>query len=838
MNYLCSLMKNRGLVFLLLISTALSAFSQKVETTPGKTKITGRVIDAVSRQALEYASITIVQSKGSKAVKEGSSAKSGNFSLDGIPAGTYQIQIGFIGYETKLMDSVIVSGKPEIVALNEILLEKSSKTMQGITVTAGKLIENKIDKFVYNAEKDISAQTGVATDILRKVPMVSVDVNGNVELAGSSSIRFLINGKPSTSFGNNIADVLQAIPASQIKSIEVITNPGAKYDAQGLGGIINIILKKSNVQGINSSLSLSAGTRNENGSFNFNAKKGKFGVNAFLSGNIRPRAATPFNSERTSYESSGQPYFSIAQDGSSDIRRHGFQTGIGFDAAGGKYNNFTGNISYNSFGVDGSGHYDQTQINIDSSGNALDQVLTRNYNSNFFKEQNVDASINYKRTFRKEDQELELGINTSFGKNQNGAANEQHLIPSDSLTYGRDGTGRGKENLIEYTADYVQPFGEKIKWGIGGKASVYQIESNSDILSFNHSTKGYVYDSSLSLTMDYTQKVYAGYTELSFPVGKLFDAKIGGRYERTVTHSFYSNADSQVQSPPYGTFVPSIFLSKRLGEKQTLKLSYSKRIERPDYGDLNPFVNTSDPHNISMGNPYLRPEISHRIEFSYMRNLGKSGSITTTLFYRRNKDDIQPFVVYYPEFTVGDSTYFNVYVTKRQNIGIERNMGVNFFADVRPTTKLGIRGNVFAFYRKTTNIIDTGYDSHSFNYRLNASMTYQFTSTWVGEFFGSFNSARNEAQGKYPSFTSYSLAVRKQFWSKKASLALTANNFFNEYVTQKTKLFGPGFTANTTRQIPFRSIGINFTWKFGKLEFKPDKEEPSGNANPPTESGG
>jgi len=356
MNYLCSLMKNRGFVFLLLISTTLSAFSQKVEITPGKTKITGRVLDSNSRQALEYASVTIVQAKGGKTVKEGSSAKSGNFSLDAVPAGTYQIQFGFIGYETKFVDSVVVSGKPEVVTLNDILLEKSSKTLQAITVTGGKLVENKIDKFVYNAEKDISAQTGVATDILRKVPMVSVDVNGNVELAGSSSIRFLINGKPSTAFGNNIADVLQAIPASQIKSIEVITNPGAKYDAQGLGGIINIILKKSNVQGIHSSLSLSAGTRNENGSFNFNAKKGKLGVNAFLSGNLRPRAATPFSSDRTSYDSSGKPYFAIAQDGSSDIRRHGFQTGIGFDLASNKYNNFSGNVSYNSFGVDGSGH--------------------------------------------------------------------------------------------------------------------------------------------------------------------------------------------------------------------------------------------------------------------------------------------------------------------------------------------------------------------------------------------------------------------------------------------------------------------------------------------------
>ena len=139
----------------------------------------------------------------------------------------------------------------------------------------------------------ITSQSGVATDILKKVPQVSVDIDGNVELAGSSSIRFLIDGKPSSAFGNNITDVLQSIPASQIKSIEVVTNPGAKYDAQGLGGIINIILKKNTAKGVNGNISLTAGTRQQNGSFNFNARNKNFGINAYVSGNARLNSKTP-----------------------------------------------------------------------------------------------------------------------------------------------------------------------------------------------------------------------------------------------------------------------------------------------------------------------------------------------------------------------------------------------------------------------------------------------------------------------------------------------------------------------------------------------------------------
>ena len=158
------------------------------------------------------------------------------------------------------------------------------------------------------------------------------------------------------------------------------------------------------------------------------------------------------------------------------------------------------------------------------------------------------------------------------------------------------------------------------------------------------------------------------------------------------------------------------------------------------------------------------------------------------------------------------------------NIGRENNTVSNLFADLHATIKLSFRTNLFFFYRHTINALDPGYNSNSFNYRFNMNASYQFSPVLAGEFFGNFNSARHEAQGKYPSFTSYSFAIRKQFWNKKGSLAFTANNPFSEYVNQKVSVFGPNFTVNSIRKVPFRSIGINFTWKFGKLEFQKDKE--------------
>ena len=462
---------------------------------------------------------------------------------------------------------------------------------------------------------------------------------------------------------------------------------------------------------------------------------------------------------------------------------------------------------------------DQNGGGILSSISTINNSINKRYFNSF------DIGLNYKRTFAKEDQELEISLNSSFNKSHGIASNNQLLLPQDSLYYGTSSSNPGHENETEIAIDYTQPLKEDVKLGLGGKMVLTNIAASSDIFGFEPSSKLYLFDTSLSNSLDYKQKVYALYGELNFPVGHLFETKIGGRYERTEISSFFSNAQQQAGTHGYNTFVPSIFFQKKLGENQTIKLSYSKRIERPDYNALNPFINTTDPKNISTGNPYLLPELGHRFELSYNRNFKKAGSFTVTAFYRINEHDIQPFIVFYPSLKVGDSVYTNVAVSTRQNIGSEKNMGINMFVDLHLNDKLTLRSNVSAFRRHTINVLDPGFNSNSFNYRFNMNASYQFNKTLAGEFFGNFNSARHEAQGTYPSFTSYSFAVRKQFWNKKASLALSTTNPFSEYVDQRSKLFGPNFTVNSLRRVPFRQVGINFTWKFGKLEFKKEKEE-------------
>ena len=808
-----------------LLTLLIHAEAQDADLPSGK--ISGKIIDSISKKPVEYATITLYPVAGQKVLNGTVTNSEGIFTMPGIDTGHFRITIEFIGYSPVTRNDIFIGGKDASIDLKTIFLIPNHQTLQNVTVIASNnLIENKIDKLVFNAERDVTSVGGVATDILKKVPQVSVDVDGNVELAGSNSIRFLINGKPSAAFGSNITDVLQSIPASQVKSIEVITNPGAKYDAQGLGGIINIILKDTRAKGINGNLSLTAGTRNENGSLNINARNGDFGINAFVSGNFRLKANTPYSSDRVTMDTAALKEISLLQAGDIGIIRHGIQAGIGFDWTYLKKNNFSGSVNYGNFGGTNSSVINQLQTTTDLSGATIPSMIaTINRVRNRFDFENFDASLNYKRTFAREDRVLEIALDNSNESNTANPNNLQSLLPQDSVFYGIMTHNPASENETELQVDYTEPLKKDVILGLGGKISFDQITSHSTIFAFEPDSKEYSFDSSLSNSLRYKQQVYALYEEISFPIGHFLDAKIGTRYERTQINSFFSNAQHQSPSKGYNTIVPSIFFSHKLNDKQTIKLSYSKRIERPDYGDLNPFINTSDPKNISSGNPFLLPEIGHRFELSYTRNFTKAGSFMVTAMYRINAQDIQPFIVFYPSLEVGDSSYTNVAVTTRQNIGKEHDLGVNIFFDIHVNSKFTLRSNLFLFHRHTFNVLDPGFNSTSFNYRSNLNTSYQFTKDISAELFGGFSSPRHEAQGRYPPFTTYSLGLRKQLWKKKASIALSATNPFGKYVTQRTVLFGPNFTINGFRQLPFRSIGINFTWKFGKLEFKKDKEE-------------
>ncbi|HZZ75579.1 MAG TPA: TonB-dependent receptor, partial [Puia sp.] len=563
--------------------------------------MSGLVVDSASNQPVEYATISQLDNVTHQPITGSVSNAQGLFKIKIIKAEDVTILVEAIGFLPFQMTFQYLD-KNKIRDLGIIRLKQKISTLQGVTVTGGpKLIENRIDKMVFNAENDLTSQGGVVTDILKKIPQVSVDVDGNVELAGSSSIRFLIDGKPSTAFGSNIADVLQSIPASQIKSIEVITNPGARYDAEGLGGIINIILKHNLARGINGNTSITVASRNENGSINLSVRDGKLGINVFADANARLPAITPLTSRRVSQDTSSKTQVILDQNGSSDFKRYGVETGLTVDYTFWKKNSLTFSLSSNYFGSSNKGSQNQSQSTIDYNGNLISQVFSLSETQSDTRLHTINMSLDYKRKFDKEDQELEIGIHSSTDHNNYNSVNTQTYLPENYTYYGTNNNNPGRETQTEIVLDYTQPIGKKIIWGMGGKLVLTDIHSTSNVLTLQPASGIFVYDSTLSNYLRYQQQVYALYTELGFPVSDLFETKIGLRYERTALNPFFSDIPQQISEPGYNTFVPSLFLSRKINEKYTLKLSYSKRIERPDYRDLNPFINTTDPYNIITG---------------------------------------------------------------------------------------------------------------------------------------------------------------------------------------------------------------------------------------------
>ncbi len=792
-------------------------------------KINGKVVDASTQKPIEYATITLTDQK-SKAVNGAVTDAKGSFEVTNIVPGVYVLSIDFIGYKIYKTDTLSISESRKTISLNTIQLSASKETMSSVTVTSkAPIIENKIDKIVYNAANDVTSQGGVALDVLKKVPQVTVDIDGNVELQGNSSIRFLINGKPSSVFGNNLADALASIPASQIKSIEAITSPGAKYDAQGTGGIINIILKDSKVQGYNGSVNMGIGTRLENGSVNLNVRHNNFGVNAFFSGNGQLRSHTPSSQDRISKDTLNKRTIHLVQDGYSDFSRNGYQTGTGFDWAISKKQNLSGSFSYNHFNNHGTGITNQDQVTMDNTGTPIGTVASIRNADNQSGTHSYDWSLNYKKKYAKDGQELELQYNASYGVPNSNYVQSQ-TYRGWSIPYaGSSSNNPGTDKETNLSLDYSHPVSEDWMIETGIKTVLQNINSTADVLTLKTSSNQYVKDQAQSYQLNYDRKVYAGYVSTNFSIGKVLSIKAGLRLEHTDTKIDFPNTSI----PSYNSWVPSIVFSHNYENGSSIKLAYSHRIERPDYREINPFVNLADPYNISTGNPLLKPELGNNFELGFNKPFDGGGSIYISLVSRFNSDDIKPYTEFFPSYKVGDSVYYNVSVSNRQNIGLENRTGISISGSVPLTKKLNIRTNIFMSNRHVVNQLTANSVTNGFDARFNLNATYQLPNNLVIEGFGNYNTAVNNIQGKVPQFFAYTFALRKFFMNKKASFGFTATNPFSQYIQQITTVTAANYSSYFLRQVPYRSFGISLSYKFGKLEFKKPKEDENNYLNNP-----
>ncbi|MBS1529783.1 MAG: TonB-dependent receptor [Bacteroidetes bacterium] len=815
------------ILLFLVISLAPKAHAS-ADDDVARGQLSGKVIDSVTKAPVSYATISIFKQGSPTPFNGAVTADDGGFTLNNLPMGNYRIVVGFIGYREKTIGGIILNKGTPNVSLGNILLAPSANQLKEVAITAhAATVENKIDKLVYNPATDLTTQGGVALDVMQKVPMVSVDINGNVELMGNSNVQFLINGKPSTIFGSSITDALQAIPASQIKSIEVITNPGAKYDASGTGGIINIILKDNKVEGINGTVNLTAGTRLENANFNLNAKKGKLGFNAFFGGNANLLSATPGSSNSTSNGNTSTT--DINEAGSSNFKRSGYRSGLSLNWDITPKDQLIGSVNFNHFGNQGSGYTNVFQSTNYPGINLPVDTSSINNSSSKFSFNSTDVSLSYKKTFENKDQELDILYNYSDGRNTNDYSQQLDYTNIARPSTGSIGDNPGTDKETDIMIDYTQPVAKGFTIETGAKATIENL-NNSVATQMLDSTGVYRPFLAQTYSFTYGRKIFAYYLSTSF---SLFNDFINGK--AGLREEYTTSASSNATIPSYGILAPSFVLQHKLNQTESIKFSYSYRLERPDYRSLNPFYNISDPHNISTGDPNLKPELGHNFELGYNKSFDKGPSIYVAAFYRYNTNDLQSFTHFYQNLTIGDTTYTNVYLSQRANIGREATEGINLYGSM-PVGKLTFRTNMFFANRVTDN--PPSPQVTGFVYRINLNTSYEFAKDLAAEAFVNYRSSQKGIQGTNPAFLFYNFAVRKQFDHKKFSIGLTAANPFNQYVDVRSITYGSNFYQTSLREIPLRSFGINIMYKFGKLDFKKDKEDNNNNNVPDNSDNG
>ncbi|HVV55062.1 MAG TPA: TonB-dependent receptor [Mucilaginibacter sp.] len=765
-------------------------------------KIQGTLIDSVTKQPLSYASVALLRSTGKSPITGVLTDEKGDFKLDGVHPGSYKIRITYVGYPDKYVGGIETTKAKPDKNMGQILVASSAKALSGVSVTSSTpLIENKVDKIVYNAEKDLTAAGGTATDLLEKVPLVSVDINGNVSIRGDQNVRVLINGKPSGATSTSLSDVLKAIPSDQIKSIEVITTPSAKYDAEGSAGIINIITKQKNVTGISGSVSGGIGTRQNNGNFNINYNKNRFNLSANIGGNASWPQTSLTDFEQHIHIDTVNTFTQTT--GSSQIKRHAvvgrFNAGYEFNA----YNDLTSTFSFN-----------QIQFNLDNMSNTMSATP---YSSNSLGHNQIngfDWNIDYTRKFKKPDEELDFSTQWSHSSGVTDYSNYYTGV-FNNIQDNIDGVNN------EYTlqVDYTLPINKVFKLEAGGKSIFRRISSTSNYFTYDN---GFVFDPANSNIYDYNQNVYAGYSVFTINLPKKWTILAGVRDENTDIHGDPTNL-TQALSPfsqNYNTVVPSLTLQKQFSATQTVKLSYSKRITRPSLQYLNPFTNQSNIQAQSQGNPALGAEISQTVEMDY-NSFIKTSMLNFSVYYKHTAGLIEGIAQ--PISVIVDSVAQGGTLTTYQNIGNNNSFGGSFFGTVTPFKALTIIGNLNAYTYKPDPSgvfhLDQSQNGTYVQYGGFLRATLTLPNDYVAEAFAFGNSSRHTIQGTTPTFSIFGIGVRKQFMHKKMSLGFNAIEPFSKYKEFNSNLSSPGFTQTSRFQYPFRSFGVTFSYSFGKLNF-------------------
>ncbi|HYK76775.1 MAG TPA: outer membrane beta-barrel protein [Daejeonella sp.] len=787
-------------IYLLLLTCCLSLSLKAQTSTANLYEIKGTVADSSTRKPLDYVTIGL-QSVQKQPIKSTLSKPDGSFSFSTLKPAKYFIAIVSVGYQSKTMEIDLTSKARAVKDLGIIYINTKTNKLNEVVITADKpLIKQEVDRITYDLQADPESKTNSVMEMMRKVPLLSVDAEDNILLKGNANYKILINGKPSGMMERNPKDILKSMPASSIQNIEVITSPSSKYDAEGLAGIINIITNKKVDNGYNGSLNLSerfpVGGPGIGGSFTF--KQGKLGISAYSGGSIYNTPSTITSNNRAT---TGINHTNLSQlsERYSDSGNGYFGTEISFEID-------SLNLVTAQFGI--NGNQSEGLSNQSSLLNGQEGIL-QSYNiqnNNDGNGKSSDASLNYQRGFKGNKNRL-----LTFSYRYYGYENEQNaaLITSTRINYEVPDYKQfniGGTDEQTFQIDYVHPF-KKLNIEGGVKGIHRRNHSDFHFRAFNSQNDLFELDPSRTNLFNNTQDVLGAYNTYQYNL-KNWGFKAGFRMEKTIIHADFISSVSKVNQE-YFNVVPTINMSRKFKNMSSINFSFTQRIQRPGIYQLNPFVDRSNPNLESTGNPDLHPTVGNMFQLGY--NKSKKSSINLVLGYTFFDDLIMPVSAFDPITYVTRSSYDNtgkarlINTNLNLNYPISRKWSLNFNAGLAHGHVEGLVNGILV-------------KNEGFMYNISSSSSYRFEKGWRINANMYLNGPNLALQGTSNSYISSSFSVNKDIVKDKLSFSAAANNPFRKYRINRKEIFGPDFFQTSDNQAYYRSFHTSLNYRFGKLK--------------------
>jgi outer membrane receptor protein involved in Fe transport len=768
--------------------------------------VKGVIVDEADGRPLEFATVAMKRVRDSSLVAGTITNATGEFRLNDVPPGGYNVEIAFIGYEKITQRLMLRPGTASPVTdMGKIKMKVSAKMLEAAEITAEKsFVMNNIDKKTYNTEQLAVTAGGNVKDVLDNIPSVEVDQDGNVSLRGNENVTILIDGRPSGMTGAGGKSLLESIPASAIENVEVITNPSAKYDPEGISGIINIITKKNKLQGFTGNIGANVSSNESyGGNFSLAYRKGKW--NTYVNYGFNRRVSN------NSGESYRETYFndvtSILDQNEEEVDKgynHNVKTGADFNL------NDRNTISASALFNTGTGtEVENTIYRERLLSDPLDSIYKRNTSADELN-RNVDFDLNWVHNFKQKGRKLNFLGTASFDNSTTDQVYDQLGYFSESVadwsTLELERDFSDNVNTI-YTAglDYEHPIGDDKKIESGYKTTIRSFDTDFRFEDFDQLQGGYINDTNRTNQFIYRDQLHALYAQYRQTIGK-FGYQIGVRGEYSVTQSELVNTNETFDKD-YPSLFPSAFLTYKPGEKSQVKATYSRRINRPRRGALNPFANYDDPQNIRKGNPFLDPEYTDSYELEYSRFIGKV-SVTATGYARFTTDYIQ-------RYRTVDTT--GITTVTYENLNSQRNYGVEIILNGNPYKWMTftLSGNFYRNELDASNLEDD-LNSSAWAGSARAFTTFKLPYKTDLQLTYFYRPPMKLTQGTMKDMQMLTIAASIRVLKDKGTVSLRIADPFN------TQRWGFEFEdelyiQDFTRKRESRIVTLSFTYRFGEL---------------------